>query len=388
MTRFVVVVVLSVAACAGHPTGDDNGDDDGGGLPACTTDVAAAMPAMRVPGVSAGVIAGGRLACTATGGDADIEAGRAVTPDTLFAWASVSKTVTATAAMILVEEGRIGLDDDVAMHVPFPVRNPRCPSSPITIRQLFTHTSSIIDNDVTYYESYVIGGDSPIALGDFVRGYVEPGGAYYDAAGNFDPDCPGTYYEYSNVAVGLLGFVVEHVTGTPFDRFCHDRIFTPLGMTETSFRFADLDPDRVAMPYDGRPGQFVAHGHIGFPTYPDGGLRASVPELARFLAMMIGAGEVDGVRILGEDAVQEMRRLQIEALDDTQGLIWFYSDYGTRRVLGHDGSDPGTSALMFFDPADGDGALLVANGDWYHTVANEMAADALLGALFDEARSY
>ena len=79
-----------------------------------------------------------------------------------------------------------------------------------------------------------------------------------------------------------------------------------------------------------------------------------------------------------------MRRVQIPDLDDTQALIWYYDDFGDRAdLLGHDGDDPGTSALMFFDPETGDGALLVANGIWVQAEAN-----ALLGALVAEAASY
>jgi CubicO group peptidase (beta-lactamase class C family) len=332
--------------------------------------------------VSAGIIAGGRLVCTAVAGQANIEAGRAVVPDTVFAWASVSKTVTATAAMMLVEEGAIDLDADVDDYLTFPVDNPNCPDEPITVRQLLTHTSSIRDNGVIYDRSYVIG-DSPIALGDFVRGYLVPGGDYYDAEGNFKTDCPGQVNVYSNIAVGLLGHVVEEVSGTPFEELCRQRIFAPLGMDQSSFRLADLDLDGVAMPYDGRD-TFRPHGHNGFPTISDGLLRTSVPHLARFLAMFAELGVYRGERLLSEATAIEMRRVQIPDLDDTQALIWYYDDYGDRSdLLGHDGDDPGTSALMFFDPETGDGALLVANGIWVQAEAN-----ALLGTLFAEAKDY
>jgi len=77
---------------------------------------------------------------------------------------------------------------------------------------------------------------------------------------------------------------------------------------------------------------------------------------------------------------------QIPDLDDTQGLIWYYDDYGARTdLLGHEGDDPGTSSLMFFDPTNGDGAILVGNGFWYDADDDSPAADALLGALFAEA---
>ena len=381
--RAILIGVVSIAAgCSFSGSGgaDDGGDDAPPvtAVPACTTDVAGALGTLRVPGVAAGIVTGGELRCVSVAGDANIEAGRAVTPETVFAWASVSKTVTATAAMILYDEGRFALDDDIASYLPFAVRNPNCPESPITFRQLLTHSSSIVDNAVIYDDSYTIG-DSQIALGDFVRGYVVPGGAYYDADANFAVECPGEVNDYSNIAVGLLGHAVEQIAGMPFDEFCRQRIFAPLGMTETSFRLANLDAARVAMPYERMAGAFVAHGHVGFPTYPDGLLRTSVPQMARFLAMNaeLGGG------ILAESTAREMRRRQIPSLDDTQGLIWFYEDFGDHvDTFGHDGDDPGTSALMSFDPATGAGALLVANGAWYDV---DEAPQALLAALLDEA---
>jgi CubicO group peptidase (beta-lactamase class C family) len=390
----LLVVLSLLAACSSAtetpsadggeapPGGDGGGADDEPPVPACATDLAAELDQLRVPGVSAGIIAGGRLVCTAVAGQADIEAGRAVVPDTVFAWASVSKTVAATAAMMLVEEGAIDLDADVDQYLTFPVDNPNCPDDPITVRQLLTHTSSIRDNGVIYDRSYVIG-DSPIALGDFVRGYLVPGGDYYDADRNFKTDCPGEVNVYSNIAVGLLGHVVEEVSGTSFEEFCRQRIFAPLEMDQTSFRLADLDVDGVAMPYDGRD-TFRPHGHNGFPTISDGLLRTSVPHLARFLAMFAELGVYRGQRLLSEATASEMRRVQIPDLDDTQALIWYYDDYGDRSdLLGHDGDDPGTASLMFFDPETGDGALLVANGIWVQAEAN-----ALLGILFAEATDY
>jgi CubicO group peptidase (beta-lactamase class C family) len=374
---------------AGPATGGGAGVGTGGEgtVPVCSTAIAGELDALRVPGLAAGIIAGGQLVCTAVAGDADIEAGRAVAPDTVFAWASVSKTVTATAAMILFDEGAFGLDDDVVAYLPFAVDNPGCGGEPITFRQLLTHTSSIVDDEDTY-DSVYTAGDSPIALGDFVQGYLESGGAYYDDA-NFDAACPGEVVEYSNIAVGLLGHLVERMSGMAFDDFCRARIFEPLGMSETSFHLANLDTAGVAMPYDGEVGSFVAHGHIGFPTFPDGLLRTSVPHMARFLAMNAGLGEAVGVRVLATDTAEEMRRVQFPALDDTQGLIWFHGSYGARAdLVGHDGSDPGTSSLIFFDPADGAGVVLVANGDWYDDNDDSPEADALFGALFAEAAGY
>jgi CubicO group peptidase (beta-lactamase class C family) len=373
-------------------TGDDSGDDfgtgdDSGGdeaVPTCSTDLQGELDRLGVPGLSAGIIANGRLVCAAVAGVADIEQGRPVTVDTAFQWASVSKTVVATAIMILVEEGQLELDDDVSAHLPYDVRNPSCPDDPITFRQLLTHTSSIIDNEEVYDASYTLG-DFPIPLGEWIEEYVAPGGDYYDADQNFDTGCPGTYNEYSNIAVGgVVGHLVEEISGQEFDDFCRARIFEPLGMTETSFHLANLDVSNVAVEYEAVGGNFSRIGHVGYATYPDGLLRTSVPHLARFLVMMAEGGIYDGQRILSEQSTEEMARLQIPNLDATQGLIWYYDFDG--ELLGHDGEDDGASSLMFFDPTDGTGALLVGNAIWWDNGEEESLA--LFEALMDEAETY
>lgn len=349
--------------------------------PICDLDLTPELARLHVPGLSAGIIVDGELVCTAVAGWADVESERPVDPDTLFEWASVSKTITVTAAMILYEEGRFGLDDDVGDYLPFPVRNPECPNTPITFRQLMTHSSSIIDNEPVYEGTYTVG-DSPLSLGDFVRGYVEPGGEFYDAQENFDYECAGSYNEYSNIAVGLLGHAVEQISDQSFDDFCRERIFDPLGMGEASFHLANLDIENVATPYEPTAdGGFVRADHVGYATYPDGLLRTSVPDLARFLAMMAGAGVFEGERILEESTIEEMKRVQFPELDETQGLIWYY-DFD-EALVGHDGSDCGASSLMFFDPTTGNGALLVANGLWWDVA--EAEAYAAFSALMDEA---
>ncbi len=379
-----IATSADVGAGASGDTKDDDVDSSGAeetqgySGPACTTDLSGQLERLRVPGLAVGVIGDGGINCVGVAGMANIENDRAVDPDTVFTWASVSKAITGTAVMVLVDDGLLALDDDVAEHLPFSPRNPNCPGEAITVRHLLAHASSIVDNDDLYFSLYT-DGDSPIELGDFVAGYLDPGGEYYDAGTNFADGCPGQVSEYSNVAVGLLGEIVQHESGMSFDEFCQQRIFAPLGMVDTSFHLNELDLDAVAMPYDGyTPETFEAHGHFGFPTYPDGLLRTSVPHLARFLAMTAGLGAYDNRRILSEQSAAEMRRVQYPELDDTQGLMWYW-DFDS--MVGHNGGDPGTSSLMFFDPETGKGALLVANGDWYDDDDEAPEARALLQAL-------
>jgi CubicO group peptidase (beta-lactamase class C family) len=366
-------------------------------VPTRKTDLTSQLEALKVPGLAAGIVKNGRLLCTASAGMADLDARRPVTADTLFTLASTSKTITATAVMQLFDDGLLQLDGDVNAYLPFQVHVPSCPSKPITARQLLTHTSSIADNTKlincpltcvygsTLNPLVTRGADSPIALGDWVRGYLDPSGEHYDAKANFESGCPGTISDYSNMGVTLGASLVESIAKTSFEKFCKDRIFTPLGMKETSWKLLDIDPAHLAVPYDHNPKGYVAYGQFGEPDYPDGQLRSSVNELSRFLIMFMQFGEYDGKRILAKSTAEEMRKPQT-SLDDTQGLVWFYDDFGPARprVLGHDGSDNGTSTNMFFDPADGVGVILLSNGMWSDKNDDSPAADALMAQLFAE----
>jgi CubicO group peptidase (beta-lactamase class C family) len=370
-------------------------------VPPCTTSLAPWLEKLNVPGLSVGIVKNGRLACTGVAGMANIEEKRPVTPSTLFCVASVSKTVTAVAAMQVVDDGKAALDEDVDAHFPFTVRIPGCEATPVTLRELLAHTSSITDNltlincpgDCKYGDPLVNmvtrGADSPTPLSTLVPQYLVPGSPLYDAKANFLPTCPGTQSSYSNMGVVTAGYLVEKATGTRLEQFTKDRIFTPLGMTETAWKIADIDPTHLAMPYDHDATGWTPYGQFGEPDWPDGMLRTSVPELARFLLMFMQFGEYGGKQVLSRTSAEEMRRVQAPTLDDTQGLVWFFDDFGKRtKVMGHDGSDNGVSANMYFDPADGAGVIVLSNGMWESTENASDAADDLMEALFDESTTY
>ncbi len=315
------------------------------------------MQAARIPGLAACIVRENAVVWAGSYGWADIAAQVPVTPDTLFMLASVSKTVTAVALMQLYDDGLFDLDDDINEYLPFSVRNPNHPHDPITVRMLLTHTSSILDNwDVM--EPLYVEGDSPISLERFCAGYLTPEGEYYDPEENYDSLPPGSSYEYSNVGVTLCGYLAERLAGIPFDEYCRQQIFIPLGMDETSWRLDGLDVNRIAIPYEYDGGQYQPQAHYGYPDYPDGALRTSVLQLARFLIAFINGGVYKNAHILKAGTVTEMSAVQFPALQSEQGLIWFYEN----SLLGHDGEDTGAFTRMFFRPEDGAGVILLANG--------------------------
>jgi CubicO group peptidase (beta-lactamase class C family) len=361
-------------------------------VPACKTSLDNQLRALNVPGLSAAIVKGGRLVCAAVAGKANVEQDRPVTVDTLFLIASVSKTVTATALMQLYEQKRLGLDDDVNSYLPFRISVPASPSVPITFRQLLTHTASIRDNkkyincpDSCAYGSSPLpivtrGADSQIALGDFVKGYFTPGGPYYDGDENFEDEKPGTTAKYSNMSMVLIGYLVEIISGTPFDRYCQNHIFRPLGMDKTSWRLANVDQSTVAIPYNKGWFAYTPYGHYGEPDYPDGMLRTSVTDLAQFLISFMEEGRYDKKQILNPMTVREMLKPQTD-LDPSIGLGWFNQLIGKRMIWGHDGSDHGAGAKMWFDPTSREGVIILTNGIWLEN--NE-----LLSILFREADQY
>jgi CubicO group peptidase (beta-lactamase class C family)/dienelactone hydrolase len=322
------------------------------------------MHAGKVPGLAAAVVAGGRIIYSGGFGWAEIEKQRPVTTDTLFQLASVSKTVAACVVMQCVENGALDLDADIDALLPFEVNHPSHPDAKITLRQLLTHTAGLRDDWEVLEGTWVKNGDFPRSLGSSLREYLTPHGAWYDATENFQEWAPGTAERYSNVGIALAAYLAEVAAGRPFEELCAERVFRPLGMDHSSFRLRDLDFRDLAMPYVvGSDGRFEPQGHHGYLDFPSGTLRTSVTQLARFLLSFIGDGALGEARVLRPETVEAMRRVQFPEIAPEQGLVWHYGELGGRRVLGHDGGDPGVATVMRYRPDDGVGVILLTNGD-------------------------
>jgi CubicO group peptidase (beta-lactamase class C family) len=338
------------------------------------------MRAAHIPGLSIAVINHGELVHTAGFGLSDIAAGRAMTPQTLINVGSVTKTITCTAVMQTYERGKLGLDAPIDEHLPFRVRNPVFPDTPITPRQLPTHTSSIADG-LAYELSYLCG-DPRVTLLEWLQQYFTVNGKNYDAAKNFNGWAPGGPYAYTNVGYGVLGLLVEQVNGVSFADYCNERIFVPLGMNNSRFLLADLPREQHATPYAFvdreeaaklellEPGWSPPRGHnkiqvphclYSFPTMPDGLARTSAAELARFLLAWMRGGALEGARILRADnvetALSDQHVRDTRPYNPVQGLAW----YQQQTVWQHHGGDPGVTAYMGFRPADNRGLVVLAN---------------------------
>lgn len=333
----------------------------------------------RMPGIAAAVLRGGAVTWAKGFGLADLDDERDVARDTVFQLASVSKLVTGVAALRCFERNRVDLDGSASSLLGWRVAHPRHGRVEITPRMLLTHTSSIQDNWDVIDEYYVFDEDTDVALGDFLRGYLDPDGDDYDAGENFLRGAPGTENEYSNMAVALLGHLVERVDGRPFDRFCDEELFAPAGMRSTTWRISRVDEDRAAWPYSGDD-EWETKGFFSTPDYPDGQLCSTVEDMCRF--MHVAMGWDDRLRWLSPEMTREMLRVQRPDLDEDQGLIWYWNDVGGRRLAGHSGGEDGITTTLWVDPEERAAFAVFMNGEEDED-DDESAEDDLLAALVD-----
>ena len=295
---------------------------------------------------------------------------------------SISKTITATAIMQLWEKGKFKIDDPINNFLPFKVKNPLFPDQKITFRQLLCHRASIKDGPA-YRKSYSCG-DPHIPLKTWLKEYFTPGGKFFHKKENFHIWKPGEKGKiparpraYSNVAFGLLGLLTEIISGVPFNIYCQKHIFKPLSMNHTSWYLSDLDISKHAALYtfiqSGKTGNvllekgriekkvkkdsFVSNCLYSFPNYPDGLVRTSVEQLAKFLLAYMQNGTYKGIRILKKDTVSTI----LSKKHFGRGLCWFNYNYKKDLVWGHGGGDPGVSTIMLFRPSDMTGVIVFSN---------------------------
>jgi CubicO group peptidase (beta-lactamase class C family) len=356
----LILMCASLVAVAGEAAADDvcaNGSDS------LRTAQQAAFSASKLPGycaikIARGSTAAGALVAKASsscfaGGLADISAPYSV--NTRQPIGSVSKTFIGLALAQLSVEHKIDLDADINTYLPWPVRNPRFKTQPITLRQLATHTSSIRDRPAAYRKSYVAqaaGGD----LAGYLKSYFVADGALF-AADNFSRAVPGSSYDYSNIGAALAAYVIELKLAMHFERYVDESIVRVIGM-QASFQPRATDAQLYK-----KSGAAISPYRL--LSYPDGGLIASCSDLARYVTAVVDANAARP-SVLSKAAVQLMltpqftsRPAKLPEKITNHGLFWEIRG----DKIGHTGSDPGVTALLSFDPRKGTARLQLSNID-------------------------
>lgn len=324
------------------------------------------MNTEHFPGVSTVIVKDDKIVWIKSYGFADVANSIPVSDTTVFLLASVSKVFSGTAAMQLFENNIIDLNDDVNLYLPWTLQIPGFPTSPVTFRQLMTHTSSIQDNN-TVMDTYYDYPDPSITLADCMERYFSTSGIDYDPTANFLPNAPGNIYEYSNIATALNGYLVGVASGMPFDQYCNNNIFNKLCMNKTSWFFANLDSADVARPYQFSVGSYIPYAHYGFADYPDGQLRSNVTDMANFMIAYLNGGTFGTNSILSPSSINQMWTPQIPTLDPYQGLNWYQEELshssGTTWLWGHNGGEKGASTDIYLDPVNKIGICVLTNGE-------------------------
>lgn len=316
---------------------------------AIDTAVREEMERQELVGVAVGVIREGEVAYTAGYGYADREEEVPVTDDTLFRWASISKPVTAIAAMQLVEAGTLDLTADIREYVPeFPDKD-----APITTEQLLAHLGGIVH--------YTNG---PVIRTEREYDTPHPYESVILALDTFAPsplvNQPGERYSYSTRGYILASAVVERAGGQPFAEQVQERICEPLGLTtlQPDYQWVDI-PNRAK-------GYRMVRGHVFPSTDTDvswklggGGFISNVDDLARFATALMNS------ELVSEATTRDMWTPRTDANGESSGYglgLRATNNNDQLRIM-HTGSQEKTRTRMVFYPEAGHGIVVMTNSE-------------------------
>jgi CubicO group peptidase (beta-lactamase class C family) len=315
-----------------------------------------AMSAHQIPGVCLGVVREGRLIKATGYGYANVELRVPMSASSVFQSGSVAKQFTATAIMMLVNEGKIGLDDPLSKFYP---EARALPAGPVTIRQLLTHTSGIPDifgeTDETSYTKGIL---------DFRRDYTEEELLHKYLALRLDFK-PGDRWNYSNTGYEILGFLIHRVTGEFYGDFLQQRIFGPLSMSATRIiSEEDIIPNRVSG-YRIVDGQLKNQEWIApsLNTTADGGLYTTVTDLAKWDAALYTE------KLLPRSSLELMWtavRLN-SGQTHAYGFGWELASVNGHRLTYHTGSNQGFYISISRYPEDRLTVIVLTNLDESHS---------------------
>jgi CubicO group peptidase (beta-lactamase class C family) len=377
-------------------------------------------PARELSGLIVAVLRGGEVRFEAAFGRASIDPegqhDRPLTPDNLMRVASISKTLSTIAVLQLAEEGELELDRDVSEYLGWELRNPHYPDRAITLRHLLSHVSSIRDAGESYIVRY------PRALREVFDPRDPDFGERFQIAEEGRDRGPGVFFEYCNLNYGVVGTLLELVTGVRFDHLMKERIFQPLGLPggfnvgglseaeqqslATLYRkrdrggiwnpegpwFAQVDDLSEGIPTALPADADYVPGTNGAQFSPQGGARMSLRGLETLARLFAGDGSVGDVRMLSPESMEELRSEvwrydpAKENFEDSEGKVNAWAT-GVRMITsetdgdrlfagddrvwyGHFGEAYGLLAGVWAHPETGDGLIFALTGTAFNPAAD------------------
>jgi CubicO group peptidase (beta-lactamase class C family) len=366
LTWFLVLLIFSFSICAQAQKKPEKSAPSAAkpGLGDFDDFVNQALKDWKVPGVAVAVVQDGKVILLKGYGYRDLEKQLPVTPNTLFAIGSISKSFTVTTLGMEMDEGKVDWDKPVRDYLPtFKMYDPVL-TEQMTIRDLITHRSGLPRHDMVWYSS-------DFSREDIIRRlqYLEPNKPLRST------------FQYNNLMFMTAGYIAGLLNGKSWEDTVRERIFTPLGMTGTNFSLKDSqNSSDFALPY--RKGNDVKAEVKRMPfdeqcpdrcaIGPAGEINSSAADMSRYVLFHLNKGKLDGKPLLSENNAIQMQTPQMviqgapdfkEESETSYGMGFFISQYRGHKRVDHGGNLDGFSAELAFLPNDSIAVVVLTNLD-------------------------
>ncbi|WP_421807529.1 serine hydrolase domain-containing protein [Flagellimonas sp.] len=289
--------------------------------------------------------------------------------------ASISKTLLGVALMKAQELGILDLDDKINDHLPFTIQNPFYPNEPITIRQLASHTSSILDTEhyekiyifndsiPPFYENLpqktkqevqkevdLLNGNQMMSASQFIKNQYCTDGKWYTSNG-FSNTVPGSSYKYSNMGANIAAYIIAQASGMEYTEFLRKHILKPLQMNDSGWVSKTHHLENVSTLY--------WYGHpiptYEFITYGDGGFMTNIEDFSKYMTAVMKGYQGES-NILKASSYKEMLS-QPASKEFKKNVFWTIDD----EKIGHSGNDPGIISHAYFLREGSHGIIVFVN---------------------------
>lgn len=314
------------------------------------------MADLGVPGTALGIMQNGELVYAKGYGVTEIGTDNPVTAQTIFNTASVAKTLTATAIMQLVEQGKIDLDDPVTSYLPyFTMADERYRN--LTVRNVMTHRTGLPEFDWTAPGFYDNPDNEDGALERFIRSLSD----------DVLSSAPGEEFAYGTLNYAVLGEIIANASGESYTDYIRNHILTPLGMDATHQLYGELDFTKLAsLHIPGPDGGWIVNPVFPYARIegPGGHFYTSLEDMAQYAIVHLRQGAGDNA-LLSPASYQQMwtkvSDTPFPPPDTGYGMGWMIGEHGGHRVVGHAGIDLGYNAFMSLLPDDDMALIILAN---------------------------
>jgi CubicO group peptidase (beta-lactamase class C family) len=320
------------------------------------------METLYIPGVSFIFVQGGEVVYARGYGYANLETATSINADSsVVRIGSISKLFVATAVMQLVEQGKLDLHTDINQYLKTFQLESTYPE-PVTLAHLLTHTAGFQDPPYFTYTD---------------PAKVQPLGPFLAANMPSPTNPPGEVFTYSNYGYALAALIVEEVSGTPFDQYVEQNIFTPLKMNNSSYLLAPPLPENMVTGYWFRDGEQISQPMDYDDDYPGGSIVSTAEDMSHFILAHMGDGCYQGGCILKATTLAEMHQRQAETPYEGQNVTFGFVEgiLDGHRLLGHSGAIRGFGSSLDMLPEYNAGYFFSFNAECLETSACQIVME-------------